>query len=269
MDGLQGIQYGPIGGSPEKAQKNMRLILAGKDPVAVDAIMSLAMLYDPQKVNYLVYLHNYNYGIVDPSLINLKGISIPEVRKDFLHNDNADKTSKFDKTTASDYEAMYEFKNDEIHLSVINPDSDLVRLTLKIDGQFIGKYVLGGFEDVVIPTGGISFSDSIVDILFEDRYLNAIQKTYQPTTTTGIAEVQRSDLRLYPNPATDVLYVDLDGISKYRIRIFDVNGRAMNAIRTGIGLNSLSLSLEGIPAGYYLIEIQTQSELITRPFLKR
>ena len=269
MDGLQGIQYGPIGGNPSKAQKNMRLIMASKDPVALDAIMSLAMMYDPQKVNYLVHLHNHDYGNVDPALIKLKGISIPEVRKDFLHNDDADLSAKFSKTTASDYEAMYEFKNDEIHLSVTNPDSDLARLTIQIDDQFIGKYVLGGFEDVVIPTGGISFSDTIVEILFEDRYLNAIQKTYQPTTNTGRAEVLKSDLRLYPNPAAEVLYVDLEGISEYGIRILDLGGRVMKVSRTGTGLNSLSLSIDGIPVGYYFLEIQTQNERITRTFMKR
>lgn len=269
MDGLQGIQYGPTASNPEKAQKNMRLIMASKDPVAVDAIMSLAMMYDPQKVNYLVHLHNHDYGNVDPALIKLTGISIPEVRKDFLHNDDADLSAKFSKTTASDYEAMYEFKNDEIHLSVTNPDSDLARLTIKIDDQFVGKYVLGGFEDVVIPTGGLSLSDTIVDVLFEDRYLNAIQKTYQPTIATGIIEVLKSDLKLYPNPAAEVLHVDLEGISDYRIRILDLGGRVMKASKTGVGFNSLSLSLEEIPVGYYILEIQTQNEHITRAFLKR
>lgn len=267
MDGLQGIQYGPTG--TNNAQKNMRLMLAGKDPIAVDAIMSLAMMYDPQKVNYLVHLHNHDYGIVDPSMIKLKGVSIPEVRKDFLHNDDADLSAKYSKTTASDYEASYDFTNNEIHLSVTNPDSDLVRLTLNIDDQFIGKYILGGFDDVVISTSEINFSDSVVDILFEDRYLNAIQKIYQPEVVTGVAEVQESNLKIYPNPATDVLYVDFDGISNYRIRIYDINGGVIETHRTGLGLNSLSLSLEEIPEGYYVVEIQTQNARITRSFLKR
>lgn len=66
MDGLQGFKNGPCAYyflghnklSIADDQKNMRLILAGKDPVAVDAIESLRIGSGPTLVLHLVSLHN-------------------------------------------------------------------------------------------------------------------------------------------------------------------------------------------------------------------
>lgn len=77
MEGLQGVASGPGGGNNLagliRNQKNMRLVLAGKDVVATDAIAGLIMGHDPQRANHLIYLHNDGLGIVDPALIEVTG----------------------------------------------------------------------------------------------------------------------------------------------------------------------------------------------------
>lgn len=69
MDGLQGIQNGPtpcyeVSGTSDikQDQMNIRLILAGRDAVAVDTIEALLMNWDPLSVGHLCYL-NQSGGI--------------------------------------------------------------------------------------------------------------------------------------------------------------------------------------------------------------
>jgi uncharacterized protein (DUF362 family) len=68
VDGLQGLQYGP-GSSDPNNRMNMRLIMAGKDLVSVDAIAAYIIGMDAEIIDYLVYLHNDKVGCVDQRLI--------------------------------------------------------------------------------------------------------------------------------------------------------------------------------------------------------
>lgn len=86
-DGLQGSQYGPRAqgtGSVKSARMNMRLILAGKDAVAVDTVHSCIVGTDPEKVDHLRELVASGAGVGDTKFITVKGNRrVDEVRKDF------------------------------------------------------------------------------------------------------------------------------------------------------------------------------------------
>lgn len=62
---------------------NMRLILAGKNAVAVDTIEALVMKCDPTKVPYLKTLEADGLGTTDVSKIKLIGKQVAEVAKAF------------------------------------------------------------------------------------------------------------------------------------------------------------------------------------------
>lgn len=86
-DGIQGLSYGPaaLGAPSYKAAKmNMRLILAGKDPVAVDTIHSCIIGVDPEEVGHLKSLAEDGFGTMDTSSIEVVGnTSVDKVRKKF------------------------------------------------------------------------------------------------------------------------------------------------------------------------------------------
>jgi uncharacterized protein (DUF362 family) len=86
-DGLQGSAYGPHGqGAPsyEAAKMNMRLVLASKDPVAVDAVHACIVGVDPEKVDYLKYISQEGLGTLNTSKISIVGNArVDEVRKPF------------------------------------------------------------------------------------------------------------------------------------------------------------------------------------------
>ena len=94
MDGLQGIQHGPAPAFESKpgdagyydyasSKMNMRLIMAGKNAVAVDTIEALVMKCDPKKVPHLTKLEADGLGTTDTAKIEVVGKQVADVAKPF------------------------------------------------------------------------------------------------------------------------------------------------------------------------------------------
>jgi len=81
LDGLRGMTDGPIGGA--LADPPMRLILAGRDAVAVDTVGTLVMGYDPTTVPYLGWAAGAGLGTDDVTQITVRGQRVSQVRRDF------------------------------------------------------------------------------------------------------------------------------------------------------------------------------------------
>jgi len=90
MDALQGLQHGPASmwsnTNYTSDQMNMRLILAGRNAVAVDTIAALVMKCDPKLVPHLTKLEADGLGTTDVSKISLVGRQISDVAKPFAVN---------------------------------------------------------------------------------------------------------------------------------------------------------------------------------------
>ncbi len=91
MDGIQGLQHGPLpvwddSGTYDYAAstKNMRLILAGRNAVAVDTVATLVMKCVPSQVPYLAALQADGFGAADPGQISVVGKAIGEVAQPFF-----------------------------------------------------------------------------------------------------------------------------------------------------------------------------------------
>lgn len=86
LDGLEGFQNGPVPGfvnSCSTDKMNMRLIIAGRDAVAVDTVAALTMNWDPESVAYLRTLSESKAGIIDTARIRVVGKEVDAVRKNF------------------------------------------------------------------------------------------------------------------------------------------------------------------------------------------
>jgi uncharacterized protein (DUF362 family) len=91
MDGLQGLQHGPLpawddSGSYDYASsiKNMRLVLAGRNAVAVDTVAASVMKCSPSAVPYLTALEADGLGTTDLAEISVVGRPVTEVAQPFL-----------------------------------------------------------------------------------------------------------------------------------------------------------------------------------------
>ena len=82
MDGIQAMEgQGPVQGDPV----TMNLMLAGRDPIALDAVACEIMDIPAYLITHLVLAANENVGIIDLNHITVTGnVSIADVKRHFL-----------------------------------------------------------------------------------------------------------------------------------------------------------------------------------------
>jgi uncharacterized protein (DUF362 family) len=162
MDGLQGIQNGPtpaydVSGTTSlvQDQKNMRLILAGSDAVAVDTVESLLMGWDPLSVEYLKLLAADGRGQIDTRNIRVVGRQVDEVRKDFAGplNKQSYGGAKLTDFIAPPVQVQSAtLQNGVLKLALV-VDSDTRKVQVILDGKPVGPIVRSGFQQIAINVG--------------------------------------------------------------------------------------------------------------------
>ena len=81
------------------------------------------------------------------------------------------------------------------------------------------------------------------------QYVTEIYK-YNLDSALSIPESTNSTIRIYPNPATDVINIDVPANLKYHTNIYDLNGRLISSSK-----NKSVIEIQTLPIGVYLIEI--------------
>jgi hypothetical protein len=77
--------------------------------------------------------------------------------------------------------------------------------------------------------------------------------------TVGIAELAEAGIRVYPNPASDKLNIELENKEDYRVMITDVSGRVVKDENIS---GTSFISLDGIAAGSYTLRMQNETKII-------
>jgi uncharacterized protein (DUF362 family) len=81
VEGIWGTEgEGPQGG----AAIRRNVILASRDPVAVDAASAYSMGFNPWDIDHLHYCHNKGFGINNLDYITVNGPSLDDIRHDFV-----------------------------------------------------------------------------------------------------------------------------------------------------------------------------------------
>jgi N-acetylneuraminic acid mutarotase len=87
---------------------------------------------------------------------------------------------------------------------------------------------------------GTSFSQYVTQIYKFD--LNPVLSTH---------ELTNSSIRIYPNPAIDIINIDLPKNLNYQANLHDLNGRLISSMT-----NKSAIDIQNVPQGTYLIEIK-------------
>lgn len=85
--------------------------------------------------------------------------------------------------------------------------------------------------------------------------------------TTGILGVQRTQLRMFPNPAHNLLYIEANSKDPGNVRIYDATGRCLEAGQTQSS-NRYTIDVSKLPAGIYTIRFQSNSGSESGIFVK-
>ena len=92
--------------------------------------------------------------------------------------------------------------------------------------------------------------------------------TFSPTVLTGIDLIKNTSPMVFPNPAVDKISVFWNTNEDVSIRIFDLQGKLLMQNRLMNASTIQSFSIETLPAGIYMIELQTTSQNTTQRLVK-
>ncbi len=72
-------------------------------------------------------------------------------------------------------------------------------------------------------------------------------------------EMLSIQMSLFPNPAVDKIFVDVDGAEQiYTAEIFDLSGKLLRTVTTVTPEKSVKLSVATLPAGTFLLSVHTE-----------
>jgi len=274
MEGLQGTDYGPVAEHPvniQGAQKNMRLILAGKDAVAVDAIESLLMGYDPTQVNHLVYLNNDATGCGDPAAIRVLVSKLQNLKQNFTHYQSLG-AKYFDFIPPEAEITSHNFAGNTLDMSLTS-DETLLKVEILIDNEYLDNDILGGFGDIHVELEEAITSETHIEIRAYDAYLNCTSFYFKGNEVTYLGDLlPDTEFNIYPNLAADQLSISLsDNHTGFiRMDIFDLLGKQVSSERFHKipGDFTYTANVESLEPGNYVIQL-TNTNLILAKMLRK
>lgn len=88
--------------------------------------------------------------------------------------------------------------------------------------------------------------------------------------TTGVGPIiDRNEFEIYPNPASGVLKVKLEGKEIQQIRIVDITGRTVFESRKGFSASEANIPVNQLQNGVYILQVTSENQIGTKSFVVR
>jgi len=122
-------------------------------------------------------------------------------------------------------------------------------------GFGIDRVFIDGVDDPAAATAGsYTFTNIMADHTIVVSFIG----------TTGIAEIESTGIKIYPNPVKDELRIESDEWKINRIEITDLSGKVIDrfdSLRNQINVSALS-------QGIYFLKFETDKGTVTKKFIK-
>jgi hypothetical protein len=120
----------------------------------------------------------------------------------------------------------------------------------------------GGNQLWQASADGYPSSSNVVDVI-ENGTFNIYLDGYN----VSIEMVDHNQLNIYPNPVDDVLYIQFKEQIDYTYEVLDLTGKT---IESGTcHSKQYALNTESVPKGFYVLRINTGTEIISSPIIKK
>jgi hypothetical protein len=116
--------------------------------------------------------------------------------------------------------------------------------------------------------GGHNFYTEVLSYLRENPLggiTTACPENMVCAGTTGTNDVSKTKLDLYPNPAKDLLQINFS-LGNATILIFNIYGNIVFQ-KKGVN-NSISVNMNGLPSGIYIVRLENSKNALTGKFIK-
>jgi len=84
--------------------------------------------------------------------------------------------------------------------------------------------------------------------------------------------VKNTSITTFPNPASDIQTINIpegSDFSKLSVGIFDLNGKFIKSVYTGVGVKTVSSYIGDLNAGIYVYRIQNEKSVLFQKFIKQ
>ncbi len=131
---------------------------------------------------------------------------------------------------------------------------------------FNGMPLIGATSQTLIPQANGDYA-----LIAENEFGCRDTSNTVKVGNVGISnqDIANLSVNIYPNPATDMLYVEFDNqfdILK-EIRITDISGKVINA-KVNIVSNVAAVNVADLKVGTYFITLKFENSIVTKKFLK-
>jgi M6 family metalloprotease-like protein len=174
--------------------------------------------------------------------------------------------------------SFFDFYNVAHQYWIFRPGSSIDTVNGDIDNahfsQFVGRTSFGPATDPhpYLTDGTPESSFEITDIYDHGDHLTFHVHFFD----TGVEEYQLADnVRVYPNPATDVVNVQCTmnnvQFEVTDMEVYDVYGKVVRIVETlrATSLQTAQINVSGLAPGLYFIRLTTNQGVVTKPFVKK
>ena len=125
-----------------------------------------------------------------------------------------------------------------------------------------GTYAIDGTETVTFNPATQGLGDFTITYQYTDAQNCSATATenIQVDICTGIDAVNKNNVKIYPNPAEDVLFIDFAENGVYIVTLFNSTGKKIENYRfTHHDSNSNSLNVQQLSSGLYYLIVQAEN----------
>lgn len=140
---------------------------------------------------------------------------------------------------------------------------------------FTAPVAAGGDELVIVHVyddGQSSGQGTVILAIYDPADSSNNNITLEFTYTAwplGVVKPEAGDITVYPNPATDYLYVDLGETQAERLQIVDLTGRVVEDNSIPQGFNRATINLSRFTTGTYFIQLVKDGEILATKTIQK
>lgn len=131
-------------------------------------------------------------------------------------------------------------------------------------GQNSGSEFFGLSSNLVVDYVKVTWLSGIEDVLY-DVPVNQTLNIVEGSNPLGVTDLNKLDVKIYPNPARDYIYISAIDVQEIMYEISDITGRT---VMSGIVDNLEHIITSDLSTGQYLIKLKTLDMQSVKRFIK-
>lgn len=116
-------------------------------------------------------------------------------------------------------------------------------------------------DSLHLETGSTQITFKVLNGGFNLNWIDLLEERFLPLASSTD---YRSEFKMYPNPASDLVVLEIPVMGEHTISVLDLSGKVVYSRTDSPATNKVELNLSGLPKGTYLVLVESGSKLLSR-----